>query len=138
VTFSIDSNGIVSVKAQDLGTGKEQNIRVKSSSGLTGGEIDRIVQEAEKQAGVDAQAKELAEAKNELEALVFTSEKSVNEFENELASEIVEKVSVAIAQAKKAMHSTDVQEVRQAKSDLNEAAHSLAEQIYGQIASSEE
>ena len=134
VTFSIDSNGIVDVKAQDLGTGREQNIKVRSSSGLNETEIGRIISDAQTHAETDAKAKELADIKNELETLIFTSEKSVNEFENELASDLIERVTKALAEAKKALESDDVEQVRTTKGDLNEAAHSLAEQIYGQLA----
>lgn len=138
VTFSIDSNGIVDVKAQDLGTGREQNIKVKSSSGLSENEINKIIEEAEVHAEEDAKSKEVAEARNELETLIFTSEKSINEFENELPSEIVERVSNALAEAKKSMESGDVEAINHARTELNDAAHSLAEQIYGQMAGGEE
>lgn len=133
VTFSIDSNGIVSVKAQDLGTGKEQNVKVKSSSGLSEKEIENIITDAEQHAVDDAAAKELAEAKNELESLIFTSEKSIIEFENELASEVIERISNALAEAKKAMDTADLELVRSTRSELNDAAHAMAEAIYGGI-----
>jgi len=137
VTFSIDSNGIVSVKAQDLGTGHEQNIRVKSSSGLSENEINKIISDAESHAAQDAQTKEVVEAKNELESLIFTSEKSINEFENELPSEIIERILNAVAEAKKAMDSEELEQIQSTKSELNEAAHALAEHIYGQMSGSE-
>lgn len=138
VTFSIDSNGIVQVKAQDLGTGKEQNIRVKSSSGLSEKEIGSIIEDAEAHAVNDVAAKELAEAKNELESLIFTSEKSINEFENELASEVIERLSNALAEAKKTLELSDVEQVRSARTELNEAAHAMAEAIYGGVSSASE
>jgi len=131
VTFSIDSNGIVSVKAQDLGTGREQEVRVKSSSGLTEAQIKKIVAEAEKFASEDAIAKQVAEMKTELESLIFTSEKSINEFENELPSEVVETVAHALANAKKALESATLPDVELARNGLNEAAHQMAEKLYG-------
>ncbi|TVQ77616.1 MAG: molecular chaperone DnaK [Bradymonadales bacterium] len=138
VTFSIDSNGIVHVKAADLGTKREQAIKVTSSSGLTESQIQSIIQEAEKYASDDAIAKQLLELRNELESLIFTSEKSINEFQNELTSELVELVSHAVAKAKKALDSTEVSELESAKSELNDAAHEMAEKLYGQTAQGDE
>jgi len=136
VEFAIDSNGIVQVRAQDLGTGKEQKIKVKSSSGLSEDQIKNIILEAEDHAAEDAASKLLAEAKNELESLIFTSEKSINEFQNGLSSEIIERVTNALAEAKKSLSSPDIAAVEFARSELNDAAHALAEAIYGQIAGS--
>lgn len=133
VTFSIDSNGIVSVKAQDLGTGREQAIRVTATSGLSDTDIKRIIEEAEKNAESDARAREVAEAKVELEGLLFTSEKSINEFQSELPSELAERVIQAVANSKRALESDDLEQVRSAKTELNDAAHAMAEHIYGQI-----
>jgi molecular chaperone DnaK len=134
VTFSIDSNGIVNVKATDMGTGKEQSIRITASSGLSEGEIKKIISEAQEFAESDAKQKELTEVILELETLIFTAEKSVNEFKDELPSEIAERAITALAQAKKALELTDVESVRSAKAELNEAAHSMAEHIYGKFA----
>jgi molecular chaperone DnaK len=131
VTFSIDSNGIVHVKAQDLGTKREQAIKVTSSSGLSEKQIEKIVSEAQKYAAADAISKQLVEMKTELESLIFTSEKSVNEFQNELPSEIVEIVSHALANAKKAMEAASVSDLESAMASLNEAAHQMAEKLYG-------
>lgn len=134
VEFSIDSNGIVQVRAQDLGTGKEQKVKVRSSSGLSEDQIKNIIIEAEDHAAEDAASKLLAEAKNELESLIFTSEKSINEFQNGLSSEIIERVTNALAEAKKSLSTPDIAAVEFARSELNDAAHALAEAIYGQIA----
>jgi molecular chaperone DnaK len=135
VEFAIDSNGIVNVRAQDLGTGKEQTIKVRSSSGLQEDQIQRIIVEAQDYAAEDAAAKLLAETKNELETLIFTSEKSINEFQTGLSAEIIERVSNALAAAKKSLVSADLSAVELAKEELNSAAHALAEAIYGQISS---
>jgi len=134
VTFAIDSNGIVNVKAKDLGTGKEQTIRVTVSSGLSEGEIQRIVSDAKEYADSDAKQKELAEVKLELESLIFTAEKSINEFQTELPSDLAEKAITALASAKKALEFDDVEKVKTAKVDLNDAAHAMAEHIYGKFA----
>ncbi len=136
VTFSIDSNGIVSVKAQDMGTGKEQAIRVTASSGLSENEIKKIITEAEAHAESDAKQKELTEAKLDLEGLIFTSEKSVNEFQEGLPSELAERSIQALANAKKALEADDILIVQSAKDELNEAAHAMAEHIYGQFTQS--
>jgi len=136
VTFSIDSNGIVNVKAKDLGTSKEQAIRVTVSSGLNENEIQRIIGDAKEYAESDAKQKELAEARLDLETLVFTAEKSINEFQSELPAEVSEKAIMALAQAKKSLESDDIEKVRAAKVELNDAAHSMAEHIYGKFADS--
>lgn len=138
VKFSIDSNGIVNVKATDLGTGKEQAIRITASSGLNENEIKKIIAEAEANAASDAKAKELSQEKLELETLIFTSEKSATEFQEELPKELSERAITALAQAKKALESTDVDQVRISKAELNEAAHAMAEHIYGKFAESGE
>lgn len=137
VTFSIDSNGIVNVRALDMGTGREQEVKITSSSGLSESQIKKIIEEAQSHAEEDAVAKELVEAKTELETLIFTSEKSVHEFENELPSDLVERVTNALANAKKSIEGDDLEAVKNAKQELNDAAHALAEVIYGQMASEE-
>lgn len=136
VTFSIDSNGIVNVKAKDMGTGKEQAIRVTVSSGLGENEIQRIISDAKEYADSDAKQKDLAEARLELESLIFTAEKSINEFQTELPPEVSEKAITALAQAKKSLESDDIEKVRAAKVELNDAAHAMAEHIYGKFADS--
>lgn len=131
VMFSIDSNGIVHVKAKDLGTGKEQAIKVTVSSGLSENEIKKIVEEAKSHAESDAKRKELAEAHVDLESLIFTAEKSVQEFQDELPSELAQRLIDALANAKKALESGDVQQIKSAKENLNESAHAVAQHIYG-------
>jgi molecular chaperone DnaK len=137
VTFAIDSNGIVSVKAKDLGTGKEQAIKVRTSSGLSEREIKDIIEDAQAHATQDAEAKNLATSRIELESLIFSSEKSVNEFQNALTSETVEKVSKALAQSKKLLEAgPTLEQIQNAKTELTDAAHEMAEEIYGQVAQS--
>jgi len=134
VTFSIDSNGIVDVKAQDLGTGKEQTIQVVASSGLSESEISSIISEAETHAEADSQQKALTEAKLDLESLVFTTEKSLKEFGEDLTEEISHAVVDQLTKAKKALEGDDIDVVQTAKTELNEAAHAMAQHIYGQFA----
>lgn len=136
VAFAIDSNGIVDVKAKDLGTQKEQTIKITPSSGLSEGEIKKIIEEAKTHAEGDSKRKQIAEARVDLEGLIFTSEKSVQEFQNELPSEIAERAIKALAQAKTALESNDLDKMSSAKQELNDAAHAMAEQIYGQFAQS--
>ncbi len=134
VTFSIDSNGIVDVKAKDLGTNKEQTIKITVSSGLSESELKKIIEDAEAHAEEDAKQRALAEAKIELESLIFTAEKSIHEFKDELPSELAERSVQALTQAKKALEGTDLEAVCSAKTELNEAAHGMAEHIYGRFA----
>src|SRR5690606_10804543 len=101
-------------------------------------EIKKIISEAEENAESDAQHKKVAEARVELEGLLFTTEKSINEFQDELPSEMAEKVIAALTTAKKALEANELTAIEEAKAELNEAAHSMAEHIYGQIAESAE
>ncbi len=118
VTFDIDANGIVHVSAKDLGTGKEQKIRVESSSGLTEEEINRMVQEAEANAEKDRKAKEAIEARNELDTLIYSVEKAVNEAGESLPAEEKSKVEDAVRRARTAMDSQDIDALNQAKQEL--------------------
>jgi molecular chaperone DnaK len=134
VSFAIDSNGIVNVKAKDLGTSKEQAIKITASSGLNDQEIKRIIEDARVHSEADLKMRDLAEAKLELETLLFTAEKSIHEFQTELPSELAEKAVQSVANAKKALEGQDVEKIRSAKAELNEAAHTMAEHIYGNLA----
>jgi molecular chaperone DnaK len=136
VTFSIDSNGIVDVKAKDLGTSREQNIKITASSGLDENEIKKIIEDAKENADSDSKKKAIAEARIELEGLVFTSEKSVQEFQSELPSDLAERAIKALAQAKAALEANDLDKITAARMELNDAAHAMAEHIYGQFAGS--
>ena len=138
VTFSIDSNGIVNVKAQDMGTKREQAIRITASSGLSESEIKNIIEEAKEHAESDAVKKEVAEVRLEIESLIYTTEKSIQEFQSELPSEVAERAITAVAAAKKAMETENLDAIRSAKTELNDAAHAMAEHIYGQFAGSAE
>ncbi len=135
VTFAIDSNGIVQVKAKDLGTGKEQAIRVTVSSGLNENEIQRLIADAKENADADAIHRKIAELKIELESLVFTAEKSINEFQTDIPPDLAEKAINALAQAKKSLELDDLEKIEAAKVELNDAAHAMAEYIYGNLSS---
>jgi molecular chaperone DnaK len=130
VTFDIDANGIVHVSAKDLGTGKEQSIKITASSGLSEQEIKKMVQEAESHADEDKKRKETAEARNQLESLIYQTEKSLKEYGAELEPGVKENIDAALEKAKKAQESQDPQTLRQAAEELNQSAHKLAEAVY--------
>ncbi len=130
VTFDIDANGIVHVSAKDLGTGKEQKIRIESSSGLSESEIEKMVKEAELHAEEDKREKEKVEVMNEADTLVYSTEKSMKELGDKLSAEEKEKVEKAVADVRKAMESGDVAEIKAKTEALTQASHKLAEELY--------
>jgi molecular chaperone DnaK len=134
VSFDIDANGIVHVSAKDLGTGKEQSIKITASSGLSEEEIQRMVKEAEQHSSEDRRKRELAEARNQLDSLVYTTEKTVSEHGADLAAESKSDIEGAVANAKKALEGSDLDVIRKATEDLNQASHKLAEKMYAHAA----
>ncbi|MEM1203632.1 MAG: molecular chaperone DnaK [Acidobacteriota bacterium] len=132
VTFDIDANGIVNVSAKDLGTGQEQSIRIESSSGLSENEIDAMVQDAESHASEDADRRKAVEARNQLDSLVYSTEKSLGEHKDKLDEADVSKLESAIADAKKALEGDDLEALEGAQQALLEASHKLAEHLYQQ------
>jgi molecular chaperone DnaK len=127
VTFDIDANGIVNVAAKDKATGKEQQIRIQASGGLTEAEIQRMVKDAEANAEADRRRKELVEARNQADAAVYSSEKALREAEGRLPSEVKSQVEQAIGNVKEAMSGEDVQRIRQATERLAQISGSIAE-----------
>jgi molecular chaperone DnaK len=132
VTFDIDANGIVHVSAKDLGTGKEQSIRITASSGLSKEEIDKMMQDAEAHADEDKQRKELIDAKNMLDGLIYSTEKSMKEYADKLAADEKTSIESALEKARKAMDSTDVAEINSVTEELKTVSYKLAEQLYAQ------
>jgi molecular chaperone DnaK len=130
VTFDIDANGIVHVGAKDLGTGKEQSIKITASSGLNKDEIDRMVRDAESHADEDKKKRELIDARNQLDGLVYQTEKTLAEHKDSLDAGARGEVETALADAKKALESGDVAAVRAATDTLGRASHKLAETMY--------
>jgi len=132
VTFDIDANGIVHVSAKDLGTGKEQSIRITASSGLSKEEIDKMVRDAEAHADEDKKKREAIEARNHADSMVYSTEKSLKEYGDKL--DAVEKGNIEnkITELKKIMDSDDAEAIKKATNDLAEAAHKLAEAMYAQ------
>jgi len=130
VTFDIDANGIVHVSAKDHGTGKEQKIRIESSSGLSKEEIDRMEREAKEHEEEDKVALEKVEARNSLDSLVYSTEKSMKEFGEKIGPKEKKAVEDALAKAKEALKSEDTAAIKKATEELNEAAHKLSETVY--------
>jgi molecular chaperone DnaK len=132
VTFDIDANGIVHVSAKDLGTGKEQSIRITASSGLSKEEIDKMVREAEAHASEDKKRRELIEARNHADSTVYQTEKSLKEFGDKIDAADKQKIEEKLAELKKTMEGDDPEAMKKAGEELLQAAHKLAEAVYAQ------
>lgn len=130
VIFDIDVNGIVHITARDLGTGREQSIRLTASSGLSKEEIDIAVKEAELHAAEDKKKKELAEAKNEAATLIYGVEQSMAGFGSKLSELMRTEIQSALEQAKSVKEGTEAAAIKKAVADLSRASHKLAEQLY--------
>jgi molecular chaperone DnaK len=130
VTFDIDANGIVHVAAKDLGTGKEQSIKITASSGLNEEEIKQMVRDAEAHAAEDKKRKETVEARNQLDSMVYSTEKSLKEHEGDLDPTIKENIDAALKSAKEALEGQDADAMRRAGEQLGQASHKLAEAMY--------
>ena len=134
VTFDIDKNGIVNVRAKDLGTGKEQTITIKSSSGLTDEEIERMVKDAEANAEADKKRKEEVELRNEVDQLIFTVDKTLNEIEGKVDAEEVKKAETARDELKAAVEANDLEAMKAKRDALNEVVQNLSVKLYEQAA----
>ncbi|AIM15659.1 molecular chaperone DnaK [Neobacillus sedimentimangrovi] len=132
VTFDIDKNGIVNVRAKDLGTNKEQQITIKSSTGLSDEEIQKMVREAEENAEADKKRKEEAELRNEADQLVFTTEKTLKELEGKVDASEVAKANEAKDALKQAIEKNDINEIRAKKDALQEIVQALTVKLYEQ------
>ena len=130
VTFDIDADGILHVSAKDLGTGKEQSIEIKASSGLSEEEIQKIIKEAELHAEEDRRKKELVEARNNADSLIYTTEKSLREVGDKIDEATKAEINKAIEELKKAMEGDDVEEIKRKTEALTQASHRLAEMMY--------
>jgi molecular chaperone DnaK len=130
VTFDIDANGIVHVAAKDLGTGKEQSIKITASSGLSEEEIKTMVRDAEAHAADDKKRKETVEARNQLDSLVYSTEKSLKEYGGDLDANVKEKIEAELKKAKEVLEGQDADAMRKAAEQLSEASHKLAEAMY--------
>lgn len=135
VTFDIDANGIVNVSAKDVGTGREQKITITSSSGLSKEEIDKMMKDAESHAGEDTKRKEAIEARNRLDGLVYSVEKTFGENKDKLDAGASSELETAISEAKTALAGDDAEPMNSAFERLQTASHKLAEVLYSQTAS---
>ena len=134
VTFDIDANGIVHVSAKDLGTGKEQHIRIESSSGLSESEINRMVQEAEANAESDKKEREKVEVKNEGDSLLYSAEKSLKELGDKVSPSDKQQIEAAAADLKQALLSDDLELIKEKTEALKQASYKIAEEVYKQQA----
>jgi molecular chaperone DnaK len=132
VTFDIDANGIVNVSAKDTATGKEQSIQITASSGLSKEEIDKLVKDAELHADEDKKKRELVEARNHADTLIYTTEKSLKDLGDKVDDETRNNIETASAALKKAMEGDDVQEIQRLSEELTQASHKVAEAMYKQ------
>ncbi|MBT8901156.1 molecular chaperone DnaK [Lactobacillus delbrueckii subsp. bulgaricus] len=132
VTFDIDKNGIVNVSAKDLGTGKEQKITIQSASGLSDEEIERMKKEAEEHAKEDAKRKEEVDLRNEVDGLIFQTEKTLKEVDGKLADSDIQPVKDALEDLKKAQKDNNLDEMKEKKDALSKVAQDLAVKLYQQ------
>lgn len=132
VTFDIDKNGIVNVSAKDLGTGKEQKITIQSASGLSDEEIERMKKEAEEHAKEDAKKKEEVDLRNEVDGLIFQTEKTLKEVDGKLADSDIQPVKDALEDLKKAQKDNNLDEMKEKKDALSKVAQDLAVKLYQQ------
>ncbi len=138
VTFDIDANGIVHVSAKDLGTGKEQKIRIESSSGLSEDEINKMVKDAEMHAEEDRKERELIEAKNEADSLIYSTEKSLKDYGDKISESDKSTIESAVQELKQALESGDAEAIKDKNEALKQASHKLAEEVYKQTAAQQQ
>jgi molecular chaperone DnaK len=130
VTFDIDANGIVNVSAKDKGTGKEQQIRIQASGGLNDSDIEKMVKEAEQFAEEDKKRRGAAEAKNNAESLIHSTERQLAEHGDKVDASVKEEIEKALTEAKAAVESGDADEMQQKTAALTQAAMKLGEAMY--------
>lgn len=130
VTFDIDANGILHVLAKDLGTGKEQSIKISAPNKLNKEEVEKFIKQAEQYAEADKKKKEEIEVKNETDTAVYSTEKALKEHGGKISQDERLKIEQAISDAKEALKGTDLEKIKKAKEDLLNASHKLAEEIY--------
>jgi molecular chaperone DnaK len=132
VSFDIDADGILNVSAKDKGTGKEQNIVIKSSGGLSEEDIEKMVRDAEANAEADARRRKTIEARNEIDSLVYSTEKSLTDNASKLDNETKVEVEKAIAAAKEAKEGDDLDKITSAKEALSQASMKIGQAVYNQ------
>jgi molecular chaperone DnaK len=130
VTFDIDANGIVHVSAKDLGTGKEQKIRIESSSGLNDADIERMVKEAELHAEEDKKEREKAEVRNEADTMIYGTEKNIKDLGDKVNADDKSKADEAIADLRKALEGGDMETIKSKTEALRQVSYKIAEELY--------
>jgi molecular chaperone DnaK len=138
VTFDIDANGIVNVSAKDLGTGKEQSIKITASSGLNKDEIEKLIRDAEMHAEEDKKRKELVEARNAADTLIYSTEKSMKDLGDKVDGATRGQVEAAITPLRKAMENDDIEQIKRLTDQLMQASHKVAEAMYQKASQSGE
>ena len=134
VTFDIDANGIVHVSAKDLGTGKEQAIKIESSGGLSEEDVEKMINDAEQFADEDKAKRESVEVKNQAETLIYSTEKSISDLGDKLPEEDKTKIEACSEQLKKSMETDDIEAIKSDLEALTQASHKMAELLYSQQA----
>jgi len=132
VTFDIDANGIVHVSAKDMGTGNEQEITITASSNLSDDDIDTAIKEAEKFAAEDKKRKEEIEVRNEADAMVYQTEKTLKDLGDKLSADDKASIESEINKVKEALKGTDTNAIKQAKESLTQAFYKVSEKLYQQ------
>jgi molecular chaperone DnaK len=130
VAFDIDANGIVNVSAKDMATGKEQKITISGSSGLSKGEVDRMVKDAQSHAADDQQRREVIDARNQADSLAYQVEKTITENREKLAASDVSRIEASIADVRRVAQGDDLAAIKKATDELQHASHAIAEQLY--------
>ena len=133
MTFELDANGIMNVRAKDLGTGKAQSARIVSSGGLSESEIDQMIEDAEEHRSSDESRRALVEARNQLDGLIYNTRRSFEEFGSNLSNEDGIAVRDALASADRALETGDLEAVEEAHKALSNTAQTLADAIYGSL-----
>ena len=132
VTFDIDANGILSVKAHDKGTGKEQKITITASSGLSKEEVEKMQREAEAHAAEDAKHREEVETRNTADTLAYTAEKTLREQKDKIPSDLNQEVEGKVSAVRSALQGTDINSIRQAMQELSNVMQRVGAAVYGQ------
>ena len=130
VTFDIDANGIVHVSAKDMATGKEQSIKIESSSGLSESEIDRMVKEAEAHSEEDKKERARIEVKNEADSMIYQTEKSLKDYGDKISADDKAKIEAALKDLKEAAKTDNIDDIKAKMETLKQSAYKLAEQMY--------
>ena len=138
VTFDIDANGIVHVSAKDLGTGKEQSIKIQASSGLSEPEIKKMVKDAEAHSEEDRKKKTLVEARNKADQMIYTTEKTLRDYGDKISSDEKKKIEEKIEKVKEAMRGESADQIDRSIDELMQASHKIAEEMYKQTSAQQQ